>query len=278
MGKHLVETLVSEGHDVTIATRGITPDNFGKKVKRIVFDRTQVESIKANIPTRVYDVVFDSLADSSNDVKNLLDIVKCKRYIQTSTASVYHNFHLGITEDEFSPKDYPLVYRDYDIGAFGEVKRQAEVAIALDYSHIPAVSVRFPLVLAQDDYTKRMFFYINNLVNKKPMSIDNLDSKIGYVNAREAGQFLAFLGKSDFVGSINGGSFGVVTLREILHYAESKTGITPIFNENGEAGPLNGFPNLSLNVELAKSIGFAFSDVNDWIFELIDDFIILASR
>ncbi|MCL2518024.1 MAG: NAD-dependent epimerase/dehydratase family protein [Oscillospiraceae bacterium] len=46
MGKHLVRSLIADGHDVTIATRGITPDNFGPTVNRVVIDRTNVDSIK----------------------------------------------------------------------------------------------------------------------------------------------------------------------------------------------------------------------------------------
>lgn len=38
-GKHLVEALLQEGHDVTIATRGITEDSFGSAVKRLIVDR-----------------------------------------------------------------------------------------------------------------------------------------------------------------------------------------------------------------------------------------------
>ena len=34
MGKHLVSALVANKHDVTIATRGAAPDNFGGMVKR----------------------------------------------------------------------------------------------------------------------------------------------------------------------------------------------------------------------------------------------------
>ncbi len=33
-GKHLVEALLQDGHDVTIATRGITEDSFGSRVKK----------------------------------------------------------------------------------------------------------------------------------------------------------------------------------------------------------------------------------------------------
>lgn len=35
-GKHLVEALLKDGHDVTIATRGITEDSFGGTVKDLL--------------------------------------------------------------------------------------------------------------------------------------------------------------------------------------------------------------------------------------------------
>ena len=42
---HLVNELLYKDHNVTIATRGITADIFGDKVKRIVFDRHDEEEI-----------------------------------------------------------------------------------------------------------------------------------------------------------------------------------------------------------------------------------------
>ena len=40
IGKHLVLNLLRNEHVVTIATRGKTKDNYGAKVNRICFDRT----------------------------------------------------------------------------------------------------------------------------------------------------------------------------------------------------------------------------------------------
>ena len=39
-GVHMVNALLKNGHNVTIATRGITADNFGDKVTRVMLDRT----------------------------------------------------------------------------------------------------------------------------------------------------------------------------------------------------------------------------------------------
>ena len=57
-GKHLVWELLHRGHEVTIATRGRTPDDFGDRVRRLIVDRTdarQMEQVFAEVfcPSRV---------------------------------------------------------------------------------------------------------------------------------------------------------------------------------------------------------------------------------
>lgn len=44
-GIHMVNELLTAGHDVTIATRGKASDSFGDKVKRIFLERTKEESV-----------------------------------------------------------------------------------------------------------------------------------------------------------------------------------------------------------------------------------------
>lgn len=56
------------------------------------------------------------------------------------------------------------------------------------------------------------------------MHIDNLDSRMSLIHAKEAGEFLAYLVDKDFEGAINGCSDNTVSIREILDYVETKTG------------------------------------------------------
>lgn len=44
-GIHMVNKLLEQGHEVTIATRGKTPDSYGDKVERITIQRTNEESM-----------------------------------------------------------------------------------------------------------------------------------------------------------------------------------------------------------------------------------------
>jgi len=99
MGVHLVNKLLSAGHDVTIATRGKTPDSFGGKVKRMIIDRQDPASLYSAFKDKYYDVTVDNIAYSSNEVKFLLDSLQTKKYVLTSTASVYSShFHENMHE------------------------------------------------------------------------------------------------------------------------------------------------------------------------------------
>lgn len=123
MGRHLVNELLSNGHKVTIATRGITPDDFENRVTRLIIDCADAESLKNTIPNILYDVVFDSLTYCSNDVKNLMDTIKCKRYVQISSASVYSGLHNDTKEDEFDACKKALVWCNRGDFEYDEIKR-----------------------------------------------------------------------------------------------------------------------------------------------------------
>lgn len=68
-GIHMVNELLTAGHDVTIATRGKASDSFGDKVKRIFLERTKEESVREALSGTHYDVVIDKIAYCSNDIK-----------------------------------------------------------------------------------------------------------------------------------------------------------------------------------------------------------------
>ncbi len=278
MGRHLVNDLIKKGYDVTIATRGNTKDDFGDKIKRLKLDRTNEESIRLALTGLSFDIVFDSLAYCSNEIKYLLETVKCKRYIQISTASVYENRGLNTKEDLFIPQNKELVYCNRTDFSYGVVKQYAECSIVQDFSHIPAVRMRIPFVVGEDDYTNRLFFYVDNIVNEKPMNITNINARIPFIDSNEAGRFLSFLGDIDYVGPINGNSTGTMSIKELSEYVKNKTGKEMIISETGENAPYNYVTDFSLDVSKAKSLGFEFSNLDSWMFNLLDKYIIRASN
>lgn len=129
MGKHLVNALVKHGHSVTIATRGSAQNPFGEGVKRIYFQRTDENSIRQAFAAQKYDVVFDSLAYCSNDMRILLNHLPADRYVYISITAVYDK-HINTVESDFDPLSEEVVWCERGIFPYAESKRQAERALA----------------------------------------------------------------------------------------------------------------------------------------------------
>lgn len=129
-GKHLVEALLKDGHDVTIATRGITEDSFGGTVKRLIVDREDEKQLASCLEGKSYDIVYDNLCYSSNAAKIVCEFLKgtTNKYIMTSSMAVYTPA-LNLSEEDFNPYEYAIVYGDRNDFDYGEGKRVAEAVV-----------------------------------------------------------------------------------------------------------------------------------------------------
>lgn len=275
-GIHTVNELIKNGHDVTIATRGKASDEYGDKVKRIFIERTNETSVKEALNGTHYDVVIDKIAYCSNDIRYVMDVVDCDKYIYMSSTSVYEPKHINTVESDFEGTSKELIWCNRMDFPYEQIKRQAEYALWQKYSDRNWIAVRYPFAIGKDDYTKRLLFYVEHIVKSIPMNIDNLDYQMGFIRSDEAGKFMAFLVDKDVNGAINGSSEGTISIREIIDYVEKKTCSKAIISDDGEKAPYNGEPEYSINTDKAQSLGFRFSVLNDWIYELLDYYIQLV--
>lgn len=272
-GIPMIEELLKSGHDVTIATRGLSADSFGSRVKRLILDRADAQSVRNALSGRHFDVIIDKLAYCSNDIKSVMDAADFDRYIQMSTTAVYDPKHINTMESDFDALAKELVWCDRPDFPYAEIKRQAECALWQKYPDRNWITVRYPFVIGKDDYTKRLLFYVEHVMKSIPMFIDNPDCQMGFIRSDEAGKFLAFLAGKDFRGAVNGASEGTSSVREILDFVEQKTGKKAIIEASGDPAPYNGEPEYSINTDKAAALGFRFSRLRDWIYDLLDYYI-----
>lgn len=272
-GIAMVWKLIKQGHEVTIATRQKTEDSFGDVVSRIQVERTDAAQMKQAFEGMHFDVVYDKIAYCSNEVKYAMDAIDCGKYICMSSTSVYEPKTPDTKEEDFDAVSKELVWCNRMDFSYAEVKRQAECALWQKYSDKNWIAVRYPFVIGEDDYTERLLFYVERVKKSIPMHIDNLDAQMGFIRSDEAGEFMAFLAEKDFNGAINGSSKGTISLREIITYVEEKTGKKAIIDKTGDAAPYNGEPEYSINTDKAEALGFRFTNLKDWIYDLIDYYI-----
>ncbi|MDR6881884.1 redoxin domain-containing protein [Bacillus sp. 3255] len=277
-GRRLVQLLLGDGHDVTIATRGRTPDDFGDAVTRIKVDRKNQEAMMEAFGNCNYDVVYDQICFNPQDAKIALEVFRdhVKRYVLTSSMAVYSSKDTEITEEDFMPEQY-----SYDLDAqkyeYAEGKRQAE-AYFFRNAVFPVVAVRVAMVVSgTDDYTGRFDYYVRHVAEHKSIGVLEAEHPITYVTAWDAAEFLHFIGaKSDFAGPINAANSGYLSIQELCYEIGDCLNMPPMFHvgrhEEQTLSPYAMFPYTwkILNAK-AASFGFEFPPIQQSISLMVQD-------
>ncbi|WP_342425193.1 NAD-dependent epimerase/dehydratase family protein [Paenibacillus sp. FSL L8-0502] len=273
-GKRLVERLLeSSENSVTILTRGQTSDSFGDRVQRICADRTDQQALAKAVGEQVWDVVYDNICFSPDEASEACRIfdAKAKRYIVTSSLSVYDSRPEVLTESIFDPQAYPVRKGGKDDFTYQEAKRQAE-AVFMQQATFPVVAVRFPIVLGTDDYTKRLHFHIEHVREGTEIGVPNAAAQISFIRSDEAADFLFWLGHTPLTGPVNACSDGTVRIGEIISIIEQVTGKQAVMKEktaDEHMSPFGITQSWYMDTSKAQSEGYSFLSLNEWLPELI---------
>lgn len=273
-GRRLVHLLIDDGHDVTIATRGQTPDDFGDRVKRVQIDRADRESMNNAFAEESYDVVYDQICFNPREAKIAVDVFgsRVRHYVLTSSMAVYGHKDDETTEEDFRPGAY-----QYDLDAqeynYAEGKRQAE-AYFFEHAPFPVVAVRVAMVVSgDDDYTGRFDFYVKHVATGQSIGVFETEHPITYVTAWDVADFLRFIGsQTDYAGPINSGNSGYLSIQELCQRIAKEFETTPEYHvgKNGDKGsplsPYAMFPwTWKISNARAKSLGYEFPDIRESI-------------
>jgi nucleoside-diphosphate-sugar epimerase len=272
-GQKLVERLIQAGHEVTILTRGQSDHPFGERVEQLIADRYQPEELAAAVENRTFDLVYDNICYSPNAAKQFCDIFNGKigKLVFTSTLATYEASGEAHVETDFDPYTYEIVMGDTNDFSYGEGKRQAE-AVFFQYAKFPVVAVRFPIVMGEDDYTRRLHFHIEHTLQGKPMGFVNMDAEMSFILAEEAADFLKFAGDTNIEGPFNATSTGTISLQhliELVEEATSKRARIALLGNDESRSPYAIPKSWYMLPTKAQQAGFTFSELHTWLRDLV---------
>lgn len=278
-GKRLVNLLLREGkHEVTVATRGLTEASYDAPVRSLTVNRTDVQDLKKAAEAGPWDVIYDNICYSPNEALAAIDAFEGRvgRYILTSTLSVYDYAEIAMTELAFDPYHYPLRTGNREDFGYGEGKRLAEVTF-LQKANFPVCTLRIPIVLGPDDYTKRLHFHVERVLNEIPIGVPNPEAAISLISSAGAASFLHWLGGSTTItGPVNACSNGKLTIREIISLIERETGVSAVIQTETEPANMSlfGVPqSWTMDTSKAQQAGYQFDDIDGWLPELIQHLV-----
>lgn len=279
-GIRLVEKLIEKNYFVTIATRGIHMDSFGKQVDRVIIDRLDEQTVIDKLDGRHFDAIVDMSAYSGIAVKNILSHVSTDYYLQVSTVAVYGKHHLELTEQELNPMSVEIKWTEED--NYGINKRYAEATALQVFPYVKTAIVRIPFVVEPDnldnkELNMRLFNYVKNIEEQVPMNVDNPDYMCTFVRTWEEAEFIEYLLNNEMTGVYNFSSVGSITVKEIISHIEEKIGKKAVISADGKLHPFNskhfGYSGYSYNLSKAEQTGFHMYMLKDWIYDLLDQYI-----
>lgn len=274
-GRKLVELLLEEGHNVSIITRGVSGNPFGDQVEHIIADRENKEELLEKVGGRTFDIVFDNICYSPKAAYTFCEMFNGKigKLVFTSTLSTYTVDGKAKSENDFDPYTYEIKMGDSTDFTYGEGKRQAE-AVFFKYATFPVVAVRFPIVMGEDDYTRRLHFHVNRVSKGEPIGFVNMNVEMSFIQATEAAQFLNWAGMTEEVeGPYNATANGKISLSDLMNLVEEATGKTADISitENEEImSPYAVGDTWYMTNEKATKEGFQFTDLHAWLNPLIE--------
>lgn len=273
-GRKLVERLVEEQHDVTIVTRGLSENPFGDTVEHIQVDRRDEAAFRQAMEGKQFDIVYDNICYSPNEAKQFCDIFNgsIKKLVFTSTLSTYEANGKPNVEADFDPYNYEIRMGDAKDFTYGEGKRQAE-AVFFKFAQFPVVAVRFPIVMGEDDYTRRLHFHIERIIHNEPIGFVNMDAEMGFIQAAEAARFLYWIGMNEVEGPINAAANGTISLKELIALIEEKTekrAKIALLGPDEIRSPYAVPSSWYMETDRAQRLGFSFSKLQQWLPELVE--------
>jgi len=271
-GKKLTKRLLDNGHNITLLNRGNIDDGFGDRVKRLACDRKNDQALSSLIQNKSWDIVYDQVCYDYEEAKATCEAFKDKgkRYIFTSSQSVYKAGKNRI-ENDFKPEEHQFESKASKTSDYSEAKRQAEVAFSR-YASFPVTYVRFPIVIGQDDYTKRFEFHVERIKNEEPIYFPNIEANISFITSDFAAETLAFLATNQIYGPINSASPSPITLKDFVSIIEQavnkKISLTSESNEKDHS-PYGIEKDWFMSCEKLKSLGLVASEVKEWLPQLL---------
>ena len=237
VGRHVVETLIYQGHEVTLVNRGKTAPNLFQSARRIVCDRGQAEFNSALKNETGFDAVVDFCAYYPADVERLLPILPglTGHYIQISSVSAYSAIESEsisfIRDDDPLLECTPEQALDKTDLTYGRRKAKCDrLVLQQSRTGVPTTVFRPSLIYGKYDPTDRFAYWVWRVFSKKPFILP--DDGLCITRRTYAPDFAATIikaiaCKSAFHQSYNFAEVEALNLRLTLKTIGDQLGIDP---------------------------------------------------
>lgn len=278
VGLRVVSGLLAAGARVRILNRGrlgtppASPDLEYRQV-----DRRDLAALSAAVSDENWDVVYDFCCYQPGEAADAARVFRgrARKYILISSQSVYR-LGADLPESAFDPFALPLGEPLSNALSYAEGKRQAEAAL-FQAAEFPVLAVRFPIIVGEDDYTRRLHFHVERVREGRKIFFPNLDTRLSLISSQDAAEFLLWVRGSAASGPMNVASPGPVSVRELMRWIETATRkkaiLIPSEDDPSTRSPFGVENDWFMRTERVARAGYECRAIRLWMPGLIEKLI-----
>lgn len=270
-GFELVNQLIAKGFDVHVMNRGNQNPVYLGVITHHICDRDNLDELK-KIAEQSWDIVFDQFCMNEFHAKNVVELFTgyCKRYVMTSSQSVYDEGS-GLKESDFIGENYTFCDETLKLQNYTENKRRAD-SIILGAKDLNPIVVRPPIVQGERDHTKRLTWHISRILKGEEIYLPSMTAKISFVEARDLAQNIIHLATSKVNGPVNICSQEPLAIGELISMIEEITNkkLVRAKNKNeSNASPYGIEEDWWMDTSRLKSLEGYCREIDEWLPKLI---------
>lgn len=202
LGRHLVLTAKSKGHEVTLFNRGQTNPELFPDIEKLVGDRDG--NLRA-LKDREWDAVIDTSGYVPRVVRQSCSILKdhVDRYIFVSSISVYHDFS-KVGMDEAAPVLQLEDPTSEDVRQhYGALKALCETEVQTAF-HERALVIRPGLIVGPHDPTDRFTYWVRRFSKGGDILLpESKEDTVQFIDVRDLSEWTIDLVEQKTSGVFN---------------------------------------------------------------------------
>jgi len=219
LGRHVVETLLARGHDVTLFHRGQRGRELFPDVERVLGDRaTDLDRLPRDAR---WDAVVDTSAFLPGVVAKSAGLLRdrARQYIFVSSVSVYDVSLPAVDESSPTPElPADKSREEFDIEQYGPLKLLCEREALAAFGPDRTLLVRPGLIVGPHDQSDRFTYWPLRFARGGDVVVpDDPDAPVQWIDVRDLAAFIADAIERGTSGTVNAvGPREPATLRELL--------------------------------------------------------------
>ncbi|MBN9653494.1 NAD-dependent epimerase/dehydratase family protein [Halobacillus sp. GSS1] len=231
LGRHIVESALSDNHEVTIFHRGKTNPGLFEEVTNIYGDRENLEDLE-KLADQNWDAVIDTCGYKPSTVSRSLDVLSgfTKKYVFISTISVYPDFtdvpdleetaeRMILTKEELEQAERK---ETFDPSLYGPLKAHCEQEVQTRMED-KSIIIRPGLIVGPHDPTDRFTYWPSRVAaGGEVLAPGRKDQQIQFIDARDLAEWIVHLSKTEHTGIFNAnGPDNKLTIQKFLETCAS---------------------------------------------------------